>query len=67
MPPPQIDVQFNLIVPSHRNVSQLLAWREISPRTKNSRKRLWGEGLGCKADFVGARCATDAKHALMSW
>ncbi|XP_065005159.1 uncharacterized protein LOC135636913 [Musa acuminata AAA Group] len=52
---------------SHRNVSRLLAWREISPRAKHCRKRLWGEGLGCTGDCVGLRCDTDVRHALMSW
>ncbi|XP_074581500.1 uncharacterized protein LOC141838022 isoform X1 [Curcuma longa] len=56
-----------LFLSSHKNVSQLLAWREISPRAKNSRKRLWGEGLVCRADCGGPRCNIDVKHALMSW
>ncbi|WOL19282.1 hypothetical protein Cni_G28080 [Canna indica] len=52
---------------SHKNVAQLLAWREISPRAKNRRKRLWENGLGWRADSIGPRCITDVKHALMSW
>lgn len=59
---------FYFLFSSHKNVSQLLAWREISPRAKNSRKRLWGEGLVCRAkNSGGPRCNIDVKHALMSW
>lgn len=51
---------------SHRNVLQLLAWREVSPRSKHSSKRLWGETSKC--DSIGRRFErTDARHALVSW
>ncbi|XP_010936052.1 uncharacterized protein [Elaeis guineensis] len=53
---------------SHRNVCQLLAWREISPRAKHYPKKLWGETLKQRADCIGLRCETiDAQHALISW
>ncbi|KAJ0967418.1 hypothetical protein J5N97_024335 [Dioscorea zingiberensis] len=46
----------------------LLEWREISPRSKNSSKRLWGLPSKHRADCTAPRCEiTDAKHALISW
>ncbi|KAJ0967432.1 hypothetical protein J5N97_024349 [Dioscorea zingiberensis] len=50
------------------NVFKLLEWREISPRSKNSSKRLWGLPSKHRADCTAPRCEiTDAKHALISW
>ncbi|XP_077250879.1 uncharacterized protein LOC143890184 isoform X2 [Tasmannia lanceolata] len=50
------------------NVFRLLALREISPRTKRSSKRLWGEASKWSVDCIGPKCeATDARHGLISW
>ncbi|KAA8548904.1 hypothetical protein F0562_000588 [Nyssa sinensis] len=63
-------------VPSHpnfkhsgRNVFRLLVRREISPRTKRSSKKLWGEKSKCHVDSSGLRCEAvrDARHGLFSW
>ncbi|KAA8527836.1 hypothetical protein F0562_035295 [Nyssa sinensis] len=63
-------------VPSHlnskhsgRNVFRLLARREISPQTKHSSRKLWGENSTCHVDSFGLRCeaATDARLGLVSW
>lgn len=57
--------------PSGSNVFRLLARREISPRTKNSSKRLWGEASTSKWNFdsFGPRieAARDARNGLISW
>ncbi|XP_064947993.1 uncharacterized protein LOC135598322 isoform X1 [Musa acuminata AAA Group] len=51
----------------HRNVFQLLAWREMSPRSKH-KKQLWKEGSNWSADYVALRCEKlDARNALASW
>ncbi|XP_059652607.1 uncharacterized protein LOC132299799 [Cornus florida] len=54
---------------SDRNVFQLLAKREISPRAKHSSKKLWRENSKRHADSFGLRCeaARDARHGLVSW
>ena len=51
------------------NVFRLLARREVCPRTKNSSKRLWGEGSKLHLDSVGSRheAAIDARQGLVSW
>ncbi|PQQ00851.1 hypothetical protein Pyn_39730 [Prunus yedoensis var. nudiflora] len=51
------------------NVLRLLARREVSPRTKNSSKKLWGEASKSHSDSIGSRCeaARDARHGLVSW
>ncbi|RWR97276.1 WD40 repeat [Cinnamomum micranthum f. kanehirae] len=50
------------------NVFRLLAWREISPRTKHLSKRLWGETSKCSVDNIVRNIeATDARHGLISW
>ncbi|KAL5542459.1 hypothetical protein UlMin_010169 [Ulmus minor] len=51
------------------NVFQLLARREVSPRTKHLSKRLWGETSKCHLDSTGPRheTARDARHGLVSW
>ncbi|XP_020679337.1 uncharacterized protein LOC110097352 isoform X2 [Dendrobium catenatum] len=52
----------------NRNVCQLLARREISPRAKCSSKKIWGETSKWRVDCSGPKCdVTDAKHALLSW
>ncbi|XP_042518649.1 uncharacterized protein LOC122092396 isoform X2 [Macadamia integrifolia] len=53
---------------SGNNVCRLLAWREISPRAKNSSRRLWREASKCNIDSSGPKCeSTDAKLGLVSW
>ncbi|KAJ4950455.1 hypothetical protein NE237_027287 [Protea cynaroides] len=53
---------------SGNNVCRLLAWREISPRTKHLSRRLWGEASRCSTDSSGPKCeVTDAKLGLISW
>ncbi|KAK4585863.1 hypothetical protein RGQ29_023178 [Quercus rubra] len=51
------------------NVFRLLTRREVCPRTKNSSKRLWGEGSKPHLDSVGSRheAAIDARQGLVSW
>ncbi|OUZ99236.1 WD40 repeat [Macleaya cordata] len=50
------------------NVFQLLARREISPRSKHSSKKLWGDSYRCNADRFGPNYEVmDAKHGLVSW
>lgn len=51
------------------NVLRLLARREVSPQTKNSSKKLWGEASKSHSDSIGSRCeaARDARHGLVSW
>ncbi|XP_073282966.1 uncharacterized protein, partial [Primulina huaijiensis] len=50
------------------NVYNLLARREVSPRTKRTPKRLWGKASS-HTDFSGIQCeiAKDAKQELFSW
>ncbi|XP_015689378.1 uncharacterized protein LOC102705977 [Oryza brachyantha] len=51
-----------------RNIFDLLAQREISPRTKHQAKKLWSKSLARDADFFELRYAvTDAKHDIYSW
>lgn len=50
------------------NVFRLLAWREISPRTKHLSKKLWRETSKCSVDCIVRKIeATDARHGLISW
>ncbi|KAG6574879.1 Activating molecule in BECN1-regulated autophagy protein 1 [Cucurbita argyrosperma subsp. argyrosperma] len=51
------------------NVFQLLAQREVSPRTKCASRRFWGDSHDRQCDSVGPRCeaARDAKQGLISW
>lgn len=46
-----------------RNVSWLVAWREISPRVKRPLKRLWDEAATCGPRYGGV----DAKLSLIAW
>uniref|UniRef100_A0A0E0ND98 Uncharacterized protein n=1 Tax=Oryza rufipogon TaxID=4529 RepID=A0A0E0ND98_ORYRU len=51
-----------------RNIFDLLAQREISPRTKHQAKKLWSKSPGNDADSNELRyAATDAKHDIYSW
>ncbi|KAE8667968.1 Transducin family protein / WD-40 repeat family protein isoform 2 [Hibiscus syriacus] len=51
------------------NVFQLLARREVSPRTKRSSRKLWGEGSKSRPDSFGPQCQAtrDARSDLLSW
>ncbi|KAL2506493.1 Transducin family protein/WD-40 repeat family protein [Abeliophyllum distichum] len=51
------------------NVFQLLARREVSPRTKRSPKRFWGDASRCHLESSGLKCeaARDARQELLSW
>ncbi|KAF6163749.1 hypothetical protein GIB67_008583, partial [Kingdonia uniflora] len=50
------------------NVLRLLARREISPRTKHTAKRMWGDGTKCNSDHYGSNYkVTDAGRELVSW
>ncbi|XP_022721832.1 uncharacterized protein LOC111279181 isoform X6 [Durio zibethinus] len=51
------------------NVFQLLARREVSPRTKRSSRKLWGEESRSRLDSFGPMCqaARDARRDLLSW
>ncbi|XVF28484.1 hypothetical protein REPUB_Repub15cG0033300 [Reevesia pubescens] len=51
------------------NVFQLLARREVSPRTKRSSRKLWGEESKSRLDSFGSTCqaARDARRDLLSW
>ncbi|XP_023000468.1 uncharacterized protein LOC111494728 [Cucurbita maxima] len=51
------------------NVFQLLAQREVSPQTKRSLRRFWGDSHDSQRDPAGPRCeaARDAKRGLISW
>ncbi|CBI37214.3 unnamed protein product, partial [Vitis vinifera] len=54
----------------HRNVLQLLAQREICPRSKQFPKRLWGGSSEQNAEsFFGPKseAARDARRGLISW
>lgn len=52
----------------NRNICQLLARREISPRAKRSSKKIWGETSKWRVGCSGTKCdVTDAKLALLSW
>lgn len=46
-----------------RNVSWLVAWREISPRVKRPLKRLWDEAATCGSRYGWV----DAKLSLIAW
>ncbi|KAL6970637.1 hypothetical protein U1Q18_030331 [Sarracenia purpurea var. burkii] len=54
---------------SGSNVFRLLAQREVSPRTKHSSKKLWGETSKCPFDSFGLKgdAARDARDGLVSW
>ncbi|XVF38567.1 hypothetical protein REPUB_Repub20aG0113300 [Reevesia pubescens] len=51
------------------NVFQLLARREVSPRTKRSSRKLWGEESKTHLDSFRPTCqaARDARRDLLSW
>ncbi|KAK8684620.1 hypothetical protein V6N13_040637 [Hibiscus sabdariffa] len=51
------------------NVFQLLAQREVSPRTKRSSRMLWGDGSKTHPDSFGPKCQAtrDARSNLLSW
>ncbi|KAE8717693.1 Transducin family protein / WD-40 repeat family protein isoform 2 [Hibiscus syriacus] len=51
------------------NVFQLLARREVSPRTKRSSRKLWVEGSKSRPDSFGPQCQAtrDARSDLLSW
>ncbi|XWS08703.1 hypothetical protein CRYUN_Cryun40dG0023700 [Craigia yunnanensis] len=51
------------------NIFQLLAQREISPRTKRSPRKLWGEESKNRLDSFGPTChaTRDARRDLLSW
>ncbi|KAK0583276.1 hypothetical protein LWI29_035362 [Acer saccharum] len=52
---------------SGRNVSHLLAQREISPRTRTVQKRKWGEASRSDACRPTIKSARDARRGLISW
>ncbi|KAK6929678.1 WD40 repeat [Dillenia turbinata] len=54
---------------NRNNVYQLLARREVSPRTKHSAKKLWGESAKWHVDLSGlkAEASKDARNGLISW
>ncbi|KAK3009904.1 hypothetical protein RJ639_010974, partial [Escallonia herrerae] len=64
LPPPAVSHTEN----SCSNVFQLLARREVSPRTKCSSRKLWRGTSKCHVNF-GLRCdvARDARRSLFSW
>ncbi|OMO95289.1 hypothetical protein COLO4_16009 [Corchorus olitorius] len=51
------------------NVYQILAQREVSPRTKRSPRKLWGEESKSRLDSSGPTFqeARDARRDLLSW
>ncbi|CAA3009242.1 WD40 YVTN repeat-like-containing domain-containing [Olea europaea subsp. europaea] len=51
------------------NVFQLLARREVAPRTKRSPRRFWGDTSRCNLESSGLKCeaAIDARQELLSW
>ncbi|XP_022760413.1 uncharacterized protein LOC111306775 isoform X3 [Durio zibethinus] len=51
------------------NVFQLLAQREVSPRSKRSSRKLWGEESKNRLDSFGPICqaARDVRRDLLSW
>ncbi|CAI9776943.1 unnamed protein product [Fraxinus pennsylvanica] len=51
------------------NVFQLLARREVSPRTKRSLRSFWGDTSRCQHESSGLKCeaAKDARQELLSW
>lgn len=51
------------------NVFQLLARREVSPRTKRSSKKFWGEKSKCCAHSyeLKGKVARDPRWGLISW
>ncbi|KAE8670419.1 Protein FAR1-RELATED SEQUENCE 7 [Hibiscus syriacus] len=51
------------------NVFPLLAWREVSPRTKRSSRKLWGEGSKSRPDSLGPnfQATRDARSDILSW
>ncbi|XAR62714.1 hypothetical protein NMG60_11017571 [Bertholletia excelsa] len=59
----------NRLNSKHGNVFRLLARREISPQTKHSSKRLWGDASKQQADSFVLKCeaANNARHSLLSW
>ncbi|XP_057964079.1 uncharacterized protein LOC131155156 isoform X2 [Malania oleifera] len=55
---------------SDRNLFHLLVRREISPRTRHTPKRLWGEAFKLNSDSLyrsKSEAARDARHGLFSW
>ncbi|XP_047948635.1 uncharacterized protein LOC125194452 [Salvia hispanica] len=55
--------------PRQSNVFQLLARREVSPQTKHSARRFWGQDSSTCADSCRTRfeSAIDARQELRSW
>ncbi|XP_042060431.1 uncharacterized protein LOC121804815 isoform X2 [Salvia splendens] len=55
--------------PRQSNVFQLLARREVSPQTKHSARRFWGQDSSTCADACRTRfeSAKDARQELRSW
>lgn len=51
------------------NVFRLLARREVSPRVKDSCRKLWRDGSKCNVDYsvLRSEAARDAKRSLTSW
>ncbi|XVF62752.1 hypothetical protein PTKIN_Ptkin09bG0033600 [Pterospermum kingtungense] len=51
------------------NVFHLLAQREVSPRTKRSSRKLWGEESKSRLNSLGPTCQAtrDARRDLLSW
>lgn len=51
------------------NVFHLLARREVSPQTKRSSRKLWGEESKSHLDSFGPTCqsARDPRRDLLSW
>ncbi|XP_009588057.1 uncharacterized protein [Nicotiana tomentosiformis] len=51
------------------NVFQLLTRREVSPRTKRSSKKFWGENSKCSVHSCGlkSQVARDPRQGLISW
>ncbi|CAN4107116.1 unnamed protein product [Withania somnifera] len=53
----------------HSNVFHLLTRREVSPRTKCTSRKFWGENTKCTLDSYGLKreVASDARRGLISW
>ncbi|KAG9141575.1 hypothetical protein Leryth_022247 [Lithospermum erythrorhizon] len=49
------------------NIYQLLAKREVCPRTKHSFKKIWGKGSTSGSDRIRCKASTDARRGLISW
>ncbi|GAA0163509.1 hypothetical protein LIER_19355 [Lithospermum erythrorhizon] len=49
------------------NIYQLLATREVCPRTKHSFKKIWDKGSTSFSDRIRCKASTDARRGLISW